>query len=390
MDVIYTDKNRLELGCLHNFEVDFDATSKKDFEIKLSINSRELAGQSWWYIVGTEYGGRVDKVTVDTTTDQIICTGRNFRGILLSKIVEPPPGEDYRVLSGTIHDIVYKLICAANLQDLYTVEGDDNIVVQYRFYRYVTVYDAIMTLTRRYGLVPAFKVGDDGKVHITFAPPTDYSNENEYTQDNKLFRITKVYNGVNHLICLGKGDLKDRTVVHLFADSSGSISQTQTLVGVDEITATYENTNADDADVLRDEGVARFKELQESDSFEVTVPEIDLKIGDIVGGVERITGAYVASEITNAIVKIDDDSISVDFKVGTDDTSSGGVPQAGTSTAGVYGMEVDENSNLYIYFEDGVTTPAFEYDAETGNLYVIGSTRQYEYDTVTGNLYEMR
>lgn len=390
MDLIYTDKNRIELGCLHNFTVDFDCTSTKDFQIEVGISNQVLKGKYWWYIVGTEYGGRIDKVQVDTTSNKIICTGRNWRGLLCTKVIEPPAGEDYRVLSGTIHDIVYKLICAADLQDLFVVDEDENIVVQYRFYRYVTLYDGIMSLTRRYGLVPAFTVRDDGKVHISFAEPTDYSNEAEYTQDDKLFVITKVYNDVNHLVCLGHGELKDRTVVHLYVDAAGNISQTQTLFGVDEITETYENVNADDAEVLKQEGIAKLKEIRDTDSFQVTVPDINLKIGDIVGGMERITNTYVASEITNAIVSIDDDTLSVEYKVGTDDTSTGRGQQAGTSTAEAYGMEVDENSDLYIYFESGATTPAFEYDSNTGNLYAIGSSRQYEYDSSTGNLYEIR
>jgi hypothetical protein len=33
--------------------------------------------------------------------------------------------------------------------------------------------------------------------------------------------------GVNHLICLGSGELQNRIVVHLYVDADGNISQTQ-------------------------------------------------------------------------------------------------------------------------------------------------------------------
>ena len=389
MDLIYTDKNRIELGCLHNFDVDFDTTSTKDFEIKTDIKNDSLKGKYFWYIPGTEYGGRIDKVTVDTDSNAITYHGRNFRGLLCSKIIEPPTGQDYKILSGTVHDIVYRLICDASLQDMYTVDACDVVVKQYKFFRYVNVYDGIISLTQRFGLVPIFTVTEEGKVNISFSTPTDNSDDSEFTQDDLSFSISKVYNDVNHLICLGKGELKDRAVVHLYVDSEGNISDIQTMFGPDEITEKYENTNADNVEVLKSEGIEKLKELRDTDSFEVTVPDISLKIGDIVGGVERITGVYVASEITNAIVKIDDDTISVEYKVGQDNTSSGST-QAGTTTAVSFGMGVDEEGDLYIYHDDGDTVPTFEYDSDSGSLYVSDTTRQFEFDEATGNLYEIR
>ena len=63
----------------------------------------------------------------------------------------------------------------------------------------------------------------------------DYSAQIEYSSDmnaNYSMVINKM--GVNHLICLGSGELRNRTVVHLYVDGNGNISQTQTFTGLEE------------------------------------------------------------------------------------------------------------------------------------------------------------
>lgn len=387
MDLIFTNKNRLELGVLHNFDVDFDTTSEKDFQIDVSIKNNILEGGFYWYIEGTEYGGRIDKMYIDTESDTISYTGRNWRGLLGGKIIEPPSGLPHYVISGTIHDIVYKLIEDAGLLDLFAVDVCEEIVIGYKFYRYVTLYDGLMSLTRVNGLVPSFKMLEDGKVHISFSQPTDYTKDNEYTEDDLFFTITKTYGGVNHLICLGQGEMTERQVVHLYADENGNISKNKSIYGIDEVVEVYENTGAEDVESLEKEGISHFKEIRMTDSFEVSVPDISLKIGDIIGGYETITKTYVASEIANAIVKIDDDGVRVEFKVGNDETS-GISPQAGTVTSQAYGLSVDEDGNLFVYYQEGTTIPQFELDS-SGDFYVT-SENTFEYDSTSGYLFEIK
>lgn len=320
MDLIYADKNRIEQGVLKNFEIDFDTTNTKDFQITVGIKNSVLQGGYWWYIEGTEYGGRVDEYEVLSESNEINYTGRNFRGIIESKIIEPPSGEDYKIVSGKMQDVITGLIADVSLQDIFVVDASDITVSNHKFNRYINLYDGISAIATRYGVIPAFVVRD-GKVHISFYPATDYSNENEYTQDDLQFSIKKTFANVNHLICLGKGELKNRTVIHLYADKDGNVSEKQTLFGIDEIVETYENTNAEDAETLKTEGIEKLNELKNADSFQVTVPDITLKIGDIIGGVERITNTYVVREVVNIIAKISDSKVDLEYKVGEDDTA---------------------------------------------------------------------
>lgn len=57
MDVIYTDRNLNDEGCLHKYEIDLDVADKKNFEITVGIKNNVMHGGYWWYVNDTEYGG---------------------------------------------------------------------------------------------------------------------------------------------------------------------------------------------------------------------------------------------------------------------------------------------------------------------------------------------
>lgn len=343
MDLIYTDASRIEQGVLKNYDVDFDTTGNKDFQISVGITNNVLKGGFLWYIEGTEYGGKVDKEKIITESSEIHYTGRNARGLLYSKVIEPPKGSDYLVLSGTLQEVITGLISNAGYDDLFVVDASTINVSNYKFDRYIKLYDGIVKLLATYGKIPMFTF-KEGKIHIGVYEPVDYTDENEFTQDDVQFIITKSYSDVNHLICLGQGELKDRTVIHLYTDKEGNISTQQTFVGEDEVVEIYENTNAASYDELLKEGTERLKELKNADSFEVTVPDMELKIGDIIGGLETTTNTYVAREIVNVIAKINESNIDLEYKVGEDNTkrkespNSGGSSSSSSSGGGVYNL----------------------------------------------------
>ena len=154
----------------------------------------------------------------------------------------------------------------------------------------------------------------------------DYSDEMEYCQDDIGFRIKRCYNDVNHLICLGQGELQNRQVVHIYVDGDGDIVDNQYYFGLDEITETYENTNSKDIQELKQAGIDKLGDMKDGDEFEVTsIPDIQLKIGDIVGGYEDVTGIRIKREIVNTIVTITDSTFNVEYKVGGDNPGSAGI-----------------------------------------------------------------
>lgn len=123
--------------------------------------------------------------------------------------------------------------------------------------------------------------------------------------------------GVNHLICLGTGELAERQVIHLYADTSYTISKTQTIFGVDEVAAVYDYSSAESLEELEKGGIQRLRELSNYKSLKIGLNEIDAQIGDIVGGEEQITGISMKTQITNIIVKIDTKGkLTITHKVG--------------------------------------------------------------------------
>ena len=315
MDIrlIYTDADRVEQGYLRNFSADVDVAKDKDFEITVARDNNILRGGSWWYINNTEYGGIVDNVGVVTADREIRYTGRNLRGILCDKIIEPPNGEDYRIVTGDAVTVINKLIEVAGLSSIYIMTGESWNVQSFQFNRYVSLYDGICALLSTQNRVLRLVI-KDGYVTMSSAVPYDYTEDKDCMRSDINYNITQVKNGYNHLICLGQGELKDRQVLHLYVDKVGNITDTQTYKGLEERTAIYDYSSAANIDELRTGGIARIQELN-VDSLDMTLPDMSMQIGDITGGTEDITGITVKKQITNIIAKIDDNSIDIEYSV---------------------------------------------------------------------------
>lgn len=321
MDLIYTDKNLKDIGVLKDYSLDFDMNVDKDFEIVVAIDNpctKVAQKGSFIYMEGTEYGGQVDSVTINTMENKATIHGINYRAMLNRKIIEPPVNEDYRVVSGNISEIGNSLINELQLSDLFEFAESDLNINTYQFDRYIPLFDGIEKLLKKEGyVVELFYDNEKRKIIITVREIVDYSELIEFSEDDNInFMITQHFWRVNHLICLGKGELKDRTVIHLYADEEGNISFTQTLFGLDEVSEVYDYSSVESDEELLEKGIEKFMELMNKDTFEITVDNIDLKIGDIVGGTERTTGIKCKDEITNIIVKIENDILTSDYKIG--------------------------------------------------------------------------
>ncbi len=315
MDIrlIYTDADRVEQGYLRNFSADVDVAKDKDFEITVARDNNILRGGSWWYISNTEYGGIVDNVGVVTADREIRYTGRNLRGILCDKIIEPPQDKDYKIVSGDAIAVINSLIEDAGLSNIYRMTGESWNVQSFQFNRYVSLYDGICALLSTQNRVLRLVI-KDGYVTMSSAVPYDYTEDKDCMRSDINYNITQVKNGYNHLICLGQGELKDRQVLHLYVDKMGNITDTQTYKGLEERTAIYDYSSASSIGELRTGGIARLQELN-ADSLDMTLPDMSMQIGDITGGTEDITGITVKKQITNIIAKIDDNSIDIEYSV---------------------------------------------------------------------------
>ena len=319
MDLIYMNKQKEDVGVLQNYKFDLAyGYDENDFELSTNTNNHKCQAGFIVYIEDTEYGGVIRRIRVKTATDELIYCGDTWHGILEKKVIQPDAGQDYLVMNGEANSCLVSLIVRMGLDGLFKASSESSgvIINNYNMNRYVKGYTGIkkMLASQNAKLKINFQ---DGFVVLSAEPWVDYSHDDEFDSSQIDFDVDKNYAPVNHVICLGKGDLKEREVIHVYADENGNISTTQTQTGMNEITDTYENANCESSDELKQGGVDMLLESWNSDALQVDLDSAkNYDIGDIVGARENVTGIYVARAIIKKIVTIENDVVTISHKVG--------------------------------------------------------------------------
>ena len=320
MDLIYTNANKEDVGVLLAYDLDLAfGANENDFECRIQMSEHCCEAGAFLYIEGTEYGGIIDKIKSDTAEGEVVYYGRTWHGILDSKILEPDSGEAYLVVSGEANAVIGTLLERMGLSGLFRAEyvSSGLTISGYKMHRYVTGYDGIKKMLASVGGKLEFTY-QDGMVILSAVPAHDYSVDEEFDSDQIGFEVTKKHNSVNHLVCLGSGELENRMVVHLYADESGEISQTQTLFDLDEYSSVYDYSDVESEEELIKSGTSRLKELWEPDSMTIDFDsDSDIyDVGDVVGAFDNVTGINIYAEITKKIVTITNGKINISYKVG--------------------------------------------------------------------------
>lgn len=327
--VILANENLRELGAIKDANVTVDLNGDRTFSVQIARSNwrPELTFSSLIYIMGTEYGGIVGEVLTDTTLDYVELKGLTWRGRMAKKIIQPPTGSDYKVVSGELHTVMKSLI-EPEFDGLFVVSQEDTgiSVNNYQFDRYCTLYDGLVKMLKSkwYRLQLSFRreQGEPGYLFIEAVPIVDYSNRIELSRDCQLnYTMDDKRDGINHLIVTGKGELQDRNVLHLYVQEDGSIGTQQYYTGLQEIAEVYENTSAE-TDELWSKSEERLQEFMNKKTFRMDVAKLglDIGIGDIVGGRDYLTGMYMAKPVENIVYELIGDVESRTYKLeGEDD-----------------------------------------------------------------------
>jgi len=331
MDLIVTDTNGTPSGSYASWTLDLAyGSGENDFE--LQCPARLKPGCRWW-VDGTGWGGIVDDVKTSVTggEGELTYHGRDWHGLLASKILEPDKGKDYLTVSGTIGTLLRTVISRIGLQDIITVTEGASKNANWRFDRYCDAWSGLSKMLRASGLRLRITAAQNG---VTVDAPPITAAGDLIDSDLIDFDATLASHPINHLICLGKGELKDRIVVHWYADQKGTLSHTQTIKGADERASVYELSNADAAE-LETKGKTKLQELRDTGSIDVDVTGgIDLDVGDTVTGRDNTTGIRVTAEITKKIIKVKDGIPTVTYEATTASTESTGETGGGGSSSG--------------------------------------------------------
>lgn len=317
MDLIFTNAKRVDQGVLSAYALDLSyGADENDFEITLGANEAVLESGAFVYMEDTEYGGMVGGLKASTNGETITYTGRTWHGIMNSKVIQPDSGEDYLVVSGDANEVLSFLIDRLGLSGLFVAAEELSAVSisGYQFNRYCKGYDGIRAMLAASGAKLKI-VWKDRVVHLSAEPIVDYTDD-PVDGDIATLTVERHDKKANHLICLGKGDLAAREVIHLYVDQFGRIGDVQYFTGLDEIADTYDNSNSDN---LRNDGIKKLTELRSNDKAEIALPETEglfYDIGDIVGATEYKSGVKVAETVTQKIVKIKNGVVSTEYKTG--------------------------------------------------------------------------
>ena len=316
MDLIYTNSKLIDQGVLDTYAFDLSfGASENDFELTLGI-SPILESGAMTYIEGTEYGGIVDGRKTTTNGETITYVGRTWHGILNSKIIEPDAGEDYLVVSGDANRILSMLIDRLGLGGIFVASSELSGVTisNYQFERYCYGYDGIKAMLLKFNA--KLKMEWVNRSICLYAMPIVDYTDNSVDNDTTILQVEQHETKVNHLICLGKGELAEREVIHLYVDQFGRIGDVKYYTGIDEVTEKYDNSNSEN---LRADSIAKLTELRNNDKAEISINENEIlsyDIGDKVGSTEIITGVSVAATVTQKIIKINNGTISIEHKTG--------------------------------------------------------------------------
>lgn len=296
-------------GYLFEAEWGVDEDDERSFDLTLPIDHPfvPIAPGSILYAEGTELGGIVERCTVDTETRHVVYSGPTAHGLLQRHVLCPASGETHWTFSGDANAVLRAAVSDLGISDLFHVPDDAAGIAVSGQVRYEPAYTS---LARQFAVCGAkiLATWDGPSVEISAAPAGDYSDDelDSFVADYKL---EVQHRPVNHLVCLGAGELLDRLVVHLYMGPSG-VTQTRptTVQGAwGENAEVYENTGDDEVGKLVEDGTSKLVELnEETASIEVgdgDAPERD--VGDIVSASDWEADLHGTAKITAKVVTME-------------------------------------------------------------------------------------
>lgn len=320
MDLIYTNAGRVDQGILLTYALDLSFgidEAENDFELTLGKTEPHLEDGSVIYMDGTEYGGIVGGMRSNSTDQTRTHLGRTWHGILNSKVISPDPGADYLTVTGDANDLLGQMIARMGLSGLFVARSVKAgiSITGYQFARYVKGYNGLRAMLASAGA--KLKMTWSGTALELYAEPIVDFTDRPVDGDEAILTVERFGSKVNHLICLGAGDLAARTVVHLYVDQFGRIGDAQHFTGLDEVVDVYDFANAANAEDLRTNGITRLEELRNKDKVTVTAYEdagLEYDIGDIIGGTDNTTGNTAKATVAQKIVKIQNGAVSINYR----------------------------------------------------------------------------
>ncbi|MGN0076338.1 MAG: hypothetical protein ACI38Z_05120 [Parafannyhessea sp.] len=315
MDLVVADASGTDLRIVDDFSMDMAfGSDENSFTLTLAPALAPPAG-GYVYVDGTEYGGVADSVTASVRSGRcsaVEVKGRTWHGILAGKVLTSGSGSDPLTVSGAVGDVLGSIVARVGLSGIFRAETGGT-TVSHTFDRFQDAWSGILDMLSESGMRPEMVRGD-GMVTLRAVPAVEWADA---VEESRLdFDATSYHRVTNHLVCAGTGENEERTVVDLYADSSGNVSQRQTLTGVDEIAQLYDYSSAD-SDKLVEAGTKKLRGLQTSGKVKCTAADdVDMAVGDMVRSVEGTTGLVVEARVTKKKLRVTGGRPSFSYEAG--------------------------------------------------------------------------
>lgn len=318
VDVIWADPYGREVGYVGKVAGDFTIGTPNTFSLMVP-RSLGISENCYIMVDGTEYGGMVDGLEIDTSQDYITVTGPTWHGLLAAQAVVPDAGQTYYTATGECNAAIGRLIERIGLSSRMTASGADSgfSVSGWRFSRAsyeMDAYTGIRAMLRSVGAKLRIRYDSEKRMAVLSAVPVD-----DYTDDgmdgNRNDFTIKTKRPVNHLHCLGVGEGAARTTVDLYADERGRVSKTQSIFGMQHRCEVYENSSSE-LPALEEDGRKRLADLQTGMSA-CSLSGADrglYDIDDIVGGTSTAYGIKVVTTVAQKTATITSREITYETK----------------------------------------------------------------------------
>ena len=300
MDLVCTDELFIDQFILEDADYEVSSGDENLMTITRNLSDKKLAPRSLVYVDGSDAGGIIDGVTIDTSksSGQVIYSGRSWSGILAGKVICPDTGADHLTVSGDADTVIASIIKRIGLTGLFTATGSVSgiTVNNYQFARYCTAWDGLSAMMASVGGKLCMGYDSAIKKVVLYAKKAQEVPFDSDTQPD--IEVSQSFTKTNHLICLGKGEGAARIRCDWFADSKGNVSEKQSIFGAYEIAQTYEET-ASEYDKLKESGKKKLVALQSTEAAKVEVNNSgEYDVGDTITAFEANYGIEVKASIT--------------------------------------------------------------------------------------------
>ena len=275
------------------------------------------------YFAGTEFGGRLEKITHVSKTHTVRLGGVTWRGMLSRRVILPPDGQSHLDLSQQdIFPVMRSLI--QGFGGLFSAPSGNAGLLCGQKFRFQNVLEGILDMLDPFGLRLRLTLDPDSRqVMLSAESVADHSEEIEFSGDyDYSYTSTRGEAMYNHVIALGRGEQENRTVRHVWLLPDGSLTTDASAEGIpsgdEEKTLVYDYSSAEDEKELIKYAKNQLKEHGAQNSIEISLDsaDIDLPLGDKVGLRDRITNMSDVRTVTSKLLTVSSDGVSLQYTAG--------------------------------------------------------------------------